>query len=83
MKQNKPKKKVSNIMIVVTCAMIILYAVASFALQYYTHVEISPTLTNAWFAFWGSEAGFLTCIKISKVIKGTDSTGTVENQITE
>jgi hypothetical protein len=28
------------------------------------------TLTTAWFAFWGSEAGFLTCIKISKVLKG-------------
>jgi hypothetical protein len=37
-------------------------------------MEVSPTLTTAWFAFWGSEAGFLTCIKISKVLKGTDNT---------
>lgn len=72
MARNKPKKKVSNIMIVVTCIMIILYAVADFALQYFARVEVSPTLTTAWFAFWGSEAGFLTCIKISKVIKGTE-----------
>lgn len=67
---NKPKKKVSNIMLVVTCTMIILYAAANFVLQFFTSIEVSPTLTTAWFAFWGSEAGFLTCIKISKVLKG-------------
>jgi hypothetical protein len=73
MTQTKTKKKVSNVMLVVTCTMIILYAAANFALQYFAGVEVSPTLTTAWFAFWGSEAGFLTCIKISKVLKGTDS----------
>ena len=75
----KKKKKVSNIMLVVVCTMIILYAIATFALQYFTSVEVSPTLTTAWFAFWGSEAGFLTCIKISKVIKNTDVTVTSDN----
>ena len=70
----KQKKKVSNIMLVVTCTMIILYAIANFALQYFAGVEVSPTLTTAWFAFWGSEAGFLACIKISKVLKNADNT---------
>jgi hypothetical protein len=65
---NKPKAKVSNIMIVITCIMIVLYTAANFLLQYFTQIEVSPTLTTAWFAFWGSEAGFLACIKISKVI---------------
>ena len=71
--KSKPKKKVSNIMLVVTCTMITLYATANFILQYFTSVEVSPTLTTAWFAFWGSEAGFLTIIRVSKVIKGEPS----------
>jgi hypothetical protein len=60
--------------------MIILYAAANFALQYFAGIEVSPTLTTAWFAFWGSEAGFLTCIKISKVIKG-DQNVCVDTQV--
>jgi hypothetical protein len=71
--KTKPKKKVSNIMLVVACTMIILYAAADFALQYFAHMEVSPTLTNAWFAFWGCESGFLACIKVSKVLKGSDT----------
>ena len=67
---NKPKKKVSNIMLVLICFMIILYAAANFALQYFTSIEVSPTLTTAWFSFWGGEILCLTGIKISKVIKG-------------
>ena len=52
---NKPKKKVSNIMLVLICTMIIIYTAADFALQYFAHIEVSPTLTTAWFAFWGTE----------------------------
>ena len=69
-RQNKPKKKVSNIMLVIVCAMIILYAASNFILQYFTSVEVSPTLTTAWFTFWGSEILALTGIKISKILKG-------------
>lgn len=61
------KKKVSNIMLVVVCSMIILYTIANFILQYFTSVEVSPTLTTAWFAFWGSELIALTAIKTTKV----------------
>ena len=61
------KKKVSNIMLVVVCSMIILYTIANFVLQYFTSVEVSPTLTTAWFAFWGSELIALTAIKTTKV----------------
>ena len=64
---NKPKKKVSNIMLVIICAMIILYTVADFALQYFTSIEVSPTLTTAWFAFWGTELVALAAIKTTKV----------------
>ena len=64
---NKPKKKVSNIMLVLICTMIIGYTVADFALQYFTSIEVSPTLTTSWFAFWGVELINLTVIKTSKV----------------
>lgn len=68
-KKDKPQRKVSNIMLVLICIMIILYTCADFVLQYYTSVEVSPTLTNAWFAFWGTEIVALTAIKTVKVIK--------------
>ena len=43
--KEKPKKKVSNIMLVLICFMIIGYTVADFVLQYFTSIEVSPTLT--------------------------------------
>jgi cell shape-determining protein MreC len=63
----KDKKKVSNIMLVIICIMVILYAAADFALQYFVSVEVSPTLTTAWFAFWGAEIVSLAAIKTSKI----------------
>ena len=70
---NTKKKKVSNIMLVIIIIAIVVYTAASFALQYFAGVEISPTLTTAWFAFWGAEIVSLAGIKISKVIQGTES----------
>ena len=70
---NKPKRKVSNLIVALACIMIILYAAANFVLQYYTSVEVSPTLTTAWFSFWGSELFLLAGIKISKVLKNKDN----------
>ena len=67
MMSNKPKKKVSNIMLVVICFMIIIYTIADFVLQYFTNIEVSPTLTTAWFAFWGTELVALAAIKTTKV----------------
>jgi biotin transporter BioY len=65
--KQKPKKKVSNVMLVLICAMIILYTIAAFILQYFISIEISPTLTTAWYAFWGTELVCLTAIKTTKV----------------
>lgn len=67
---DKPKKKVSNIMLVLICTMIILYTAADFALQYFAGIEVSPTLTTAWFSFWGVELVALAAIKVSKVKQG-------------
>lgn len=76
---NKPKRKVSNIMLVLICVMIISYTVADFILQYLTSIEVSPTLTTAWFAFWGAELVNLTVIKTSKVKYNQDIDYVEEN----
>ena len=68
--KNKTKKKVSNVMLVVVCIMIFLYTAASFLVQYHTGVEMSATLTTAWFTFWGTELFALAGLRISKVLKG-------------
>lgn len=59
-------------MLVIACTMITLYAIADFVLQYFTSIEVSPTLTTAWFAFWGVELFNLMIIKTSKVRYGQD-----------
>jgi biotin transporter BioY len=69
---NTPKRKVSNIMLVVICFMIIVYTAANFVLQYFAGVEVSPTLTTAWFTFWTVEIVALAAIKTSKVKHGQD-----------
>lgn len=78
---NKSKTKVSNIMLVISCIMITLYAAADFVLQYFTSIEASPTLTTAWFSFWGGELACLAGIKITKVIKGADGTAIDESNL--
>ena len=80
----KPKKKVSNIMLVLICIMIIGYTIADFALQYFTSIEVSPTLTTAWFSFWGVELINLTAIKTSKVKHGYEPISSIkDNEETE
>ena len=78
--KQKVKRKVSNIMLVLICTMIILYTAANFALQYFTTIEVSPTLTTAWFSFWGVELIALTAIKTTKVKHGQDTT---EEELTD
>ena len=70
---NKKKNKVSNVVLVVAIIAIVVYKVANFWLQYATSIEVSPTLTTAWFSFWGVEMLALAGIKISKVHNGSDA----------
>lgn len=81
-KKAKPKRKTSTVMLVLICTMIILYAAASFVLQYFTSVEISPTLTTAWFAFWGTELVALAAIRTSKIKHGVQDSST-QSETTE
>lgn len=64
--------KVSNVMLFIIVAMVTLYTVASFVLQFFTSVEISGTLTTCFFAFWSAEVVALMGIKVSKVKRERD-----------
>ena len=65
-------------MVIVSCIMVTLYAAADFMLQYFAGVEVSPTLTTAWFAFWGTELVALAAITTTKV-KHKKKEETIEN----
>ena len=64
--------KVSNVMLAIIVAIVIIYTVASFMLQFCTAVEISPTLTTCVFSFISIELVSLAGIRISKVKKKND-----------
>lgn len=70
-------------MLVLIVTAIILYTIANFILQYYTSVEVSPTLTTAWFAFWGVELVNLTLIRTTKVKYGQDTQENAEDKAEE
>ena len=79
--ENKPKRKVSNVMLAIIVTLIILYTCAAFALEALFAREISPTLTGAFFSFCSVELVSLAAIKTSKVKHNSD--GTVVEEVLE
>ena len=63
---NKKKRKVSNIMLVISVFAIVGYVIANFILQLNTGIEVSSTISTLWFAFWTVEIFALAGIKVSK-----------------
>ena len=63
----KKQRKVSNIMLVISIIAIVGYVIASFWLQLMTSIEISPTITTLWFAFWTTEVWLLASIRKNKL----------------
>jgi biotin transporter BioY len=82
-KEIMKKRKTSTVMLILICIMIILYTAANFALQYFTSIEVSPTLTTAWFAFWGTELVALAAIKTSKLKHNVSQKENIEHDIEE
>lgn len=72
--KEKKKKKVSNIMLCVSVIAIVGYVVADYILQSKIGVELSPTITPYWFAFWTGEIFVLAGMKTSKILKGSVNT---------
>lgn len=67
---NGRRKKVSNLVLIAAVAAVVCYAVTATVVQLITAAELSPTLTTAWFSFWGAEIIALAAIKTSKVRHG-------------
>lgn len=65
----KKKKRMAkrDKMLVACVVSIMTYTIASFVLQFATTVEISPTLTSAFFLFWTAEIWTLSKITRDKV----------------
>lgn len=60
------KPKTSTVILVLSIIMVVAYAVVDFIMQFTMGFEISPTLTVAWYAFWGTEIAALASIKNTK-----------------
>lgn len=69
----KKERKTSNIMLVISVVAILGYVVAAFWLQLITGIEVSPTVTSLWFAFWTVEIWQLARIKINKIKNSQDT----------
>lgn len=69
----RKQRKVSNVMLCIIVIAIVGYVVADFVLQYRMGVELSPTITTCWFAFWTVEIVSLASIRVSKVVKEKSS----------
>lgn len=83
----KKLKKVSNIVLIAACVAVVSYATVAVIAHFVTGFELSPTLTTAWFSFWGVEIIALATIKNCKTRHSSDSeefsdTDTDENDIT-
>lgn len=79
----KKAKKVSNIMLVIVVAGILVYTAVNLWITYKTGIAIDSTLTTCFYAFWGSELCLLTGIKISKVLKQPKNDGMMDNYISD
>ena len=80
----KKLKKVSNIVLIAAVTAVTGYAVTATIVQVITGVELSPTLTTAWFSFWGVEIVALATIKNCKTKHNTENAEVVsDEEITE
>ena len=74
----RKKRKVSNILLVVSVVAITVYTVANMWITYATGVAIDSTLTTCLYAFFSSELFILAGIKISKIKNNYDAASSDE-----
>ena len=72
------KPKTSTVILVLSILMVVAYAIVDCVMQFIMGFEISPTLTVAWFAFWGTEIIALASIKNTKTKNQKETTEEVE-----
>lgn len=76
----KKLKKVSNLVLIAAVTAVVGYGITATIVQVITGVELSPTLTTAWFSFWGVEIIALAAIKTSKVKHNADETEDIPDE---
>lgn len=69
-KKKKKKGLFGKWLVVFIVGQVLLYTYLNMYLSYKVSIEISPTLTTCFFAFFGFEAGLLSHIKTTKLKKG-------------
>ena len=77
--QRRSKKRKSDYVLAASILAIVLYTVAGIVVQIITGLEISPTLTTAWYSYWTVEIVALAGIKITNVIRGEDNIDVTDN----
>jgi len=77
----KKLKKVSNIVLIAACTAVVCYAVTAVIAHFVTGFELSPTLTTAWFSFWGVEIIALATIKNCKTKHNIDISDSEESEV--
>ena len=78
-RQRRSKKRKSDYVLAASILAIVLYTVAGIVVQIITGLEISPTLTTAWYSYWTVEIVALAGIKITNVIKGEKDIDVYDN----
>lgn len=78
----KKLKKVSNLVLIAAVTAVVGYGITATIVQVITGVELSPTLTTAWFSFWGVEIIALAAIKNCKVKHNADETEDIPDEET-
>lgn len=78
----KKLKKVSNIVLIAACAAVVSYAAVAVIAHFVTGFELSPTLTTAWFSFWGVEIIALATIKNCKTKHHSEDTEDIPDEET-
>lgn len=79
----KKLKKVSNIVLIAACTAVVGYAITGVIAHFVTGMELSPTLTTAWFSFWGVEIIALATIKNCKTKHNADNSEPIESEETD
>lgn len=76
----KKLKKVSNIVLIAACTAVVSYAAVAVIAHFVTGFELSPTLTTAWFSFWGVEIIALATIKNCKTKHHSEDTEDIPDE---
>ena len=76
----KKLKKVSNIVLIAACVAVVSCAAVAVIAHFVTGFELSPTLTTAWFSFWGVEIIALATIKNCKTKHHSEDTEDIPDE---